>query len=507
MFQDTFWALVPPIIAIGLALITKEVYLSLFIGILCGSLFLNEFNVINTLAGEETGIFSVMIANMDLMIVIFLVMLGMLVALMNKAGGSAAFGRWAARRIKSRRGALLATMALGVLIFVDDYFNCLTVGSVMRPVTDKHKISREKLSYIIDATAAPICIIAPVSSWAAAVTSSLDGVDTSIDGFSMFLQAIPYNLYALLTLAMVLMLIAFNLDFGPMRKAEETLRELAAETEEKEEDTRGRVIDLVLPIVVLIVACIAGLLYTGGMFTPDSANFMNIVTAFSDCSAGLGLVLGGCVALVFTFIFYMIRRVIKLTAFTECLPEGFKAMVPAIVILTFAWTLKGFVDALGATTFLESILTAEVVNTFGFIIPAILFLLALGIAFATGTSWGTMGILLPIVAALPFASSGNSALLIISIAACMAGAVCGDHCSPISDTTIMSSAGAQCDHIAHVNTQMPYAMLVAGVSFAGYILCGALQGLLGIWTAVVVLPICLVALFGIMMILRKKYKA
>ena len=505
MFQDTFWALVPPILAIALALITKEVYLSLFIGILCGGLFLNNFNVMDTVAGEN-GIFSVMIGNMDLLIVIFLVMLGMLVALMNKAGGSAAFGRWAAKRIKTKAGALLATFALGVLIFVDDYFNCLTVGSVMRPITDKHKISREKLAYVIDATAAPVCIIAPVSSWAAAVTSSLDGVDTSIDGFTMFLQAIPFNLYALLTLAMVIMVAAFNLDFGPMRKAEEALREYADEAEEEAVESRGRVIDLVLPIVVLITSCIGGLLYTGGMFTADSGNYMNLVTAFSDCSAGLGLVIGGCVALVFTFVFYMIRRVIKLNSFTECLPQGFKAMVPAIIILTFAWTLKGFVDGLGASNFLGTILTADVVNTFGFVIPAILFLLALGIAFATGTSWGTMGILLPIVAALPFASSGNSALLIMSISACMAGAVCGDHCSPISDTTIMSSAGAQCDHIAHVSTQMPYAMLVAGVSFFGYILCGALQSVLGIWTAAVALPVCLAALVGILLFLSKKSK-
>ncbi|MBQ3133597.1 MAG: Na+/H+ antiporter NhaC family protein [Clostridia bacterium] len=500
----TFWALVPPIIAIGLALITKEVYLSLFLGVIFGALFYTNFSPV----AAATSIFETMTANVDLMIIIFLVMLGMMVALMNAAGGSAAYGRWAAKHIKSRAGASLATMALGVLIFVDDYFNCLTVGSVMRPVTDKHRISREKLAYIIDATAAPVCIIAPVSSWAAAVTSSLEGTGADIDGFSMFIQAIPYNLYALLTLLMVVMVCATKLDFGTMRRAEEEYLAAAADDagEQETENPKGKVADLVLPVAVLILGCVSGLLYTGGFFTPDHANYLNFITGFSDCSASLGLVLGAFVALVFTFVYYMCRRVITFKGFTDCLPQGFKAMVPAILILTLAWTLKGFVDNLGATEFIKTILTTENVNTLGMIIPAILFLLAIGISFATGTSWGTMAILLPIVVALPFVELGNATLLVISISACMAGAVCGDHCSPISDTTIMSSAGAECEHIKHVNTQMPYAMLVAGVSFVGYILCGVLQAALGAWTAVVVLPVCAVALVAILLLIRATQK-
>ena len=496
----TFWALVPPVIAIGLALITKEVYLSLFLGVICGALFYTNFSPV----AAATSIFETMAANVDLMIIIFLVMLGMMVALMNAAGGSAAYGRWAAKHIKSRAGAALSTMALGVLIFVDDYFNCLTVGSVMRPVTDKHRISREKLAYLIDATAAPVCIIAPVSSWAAAVTSSLEGTGANIDGFSMFIQAIPYNLYALLTLVMVAVVCVTKSDFGSMRKAEEAClaapEDASAEVEEV--NSKGIVLDLVLPVAVLILGCVAGLLYTGGFFSAGGENYMNFIAGFRDCSASLGLVLGAFAALVFTFVYYMCRRVVTFKGFTDCLPQGFKAMVPAILILTLAWTLKGFVDNLGATEFIKTILTAENVNTLGMIIPAVLFLMAVGISFATGTSWGTMAILLPIVVALPFVELGNATLLVISISSCMAGAVCGDHCSPISDTTIMSSAGAECDHIKHVSTQMPYAMLVAGVSFVGYILCGVLQSVLGAWTAVVVLPVTIAVLLTILFLLR-----
>ncbi|MBQ8494323.1 MAG: Na+/H+ antiporter NhaC family protein [Clostridia bacterium] len=496
----TFWALVPPLVAIALALITKEVYLSLFLGIICGALFYTNFNPIMTV----TSIFETMVDNVNLMIIIFLIMLGMMVALMNAAGGSAAYGRWAAKHIKSRTGTLLATFALGVLIFVDDYFNCLTVGSVMRPVADKHRISREKLAYIIDATAAPVCIIAPVSSWAAAVTSSLGDSGADIDGFAMFIQAIPYNLYALLTLIMVITISIGNLDFGAMRRAEELIQAKidVRESAEEEGNPNGKVIDLILPVVVLILGCVCGLLYTGGFFTPDHANFLNFITGFSDCNSSLGLVIGAFVALLFTFVYYMCRRVITFKGFTDCLPQGFKAMVPAVLILTLAWTLQGFVNALGATEFIKTILTAENINTFGIVIPAILFLMAFGISFATGTSWGTMAILLPIVVALPFIELGNSTLLVISIAASMAGAVCGDHCSPISDTTIMSSAGAGCDHIKHVNTQMPYAMLVAGVSFVGYLLCGVLQSVLGNWTAVIVLPVSAAALIGILIGIR-----
>ena len=496
----TFWALVPPLVAIALALITKEVYLSLFLGIICGALFYTNFNPIMTV----TSIFETMVDNVNLMIIIFLIMLGMMVALMNAAGGSAAYGRWAAKHIKSRTGTLFATFALGVLIFVDDYFNCLTVGSVMRPVADKHRISREKLSYIIDATAAPVCIIAPVSSWAAAVTSSLGDSGADIDGFAMFIQAIPYNLYALLTLIMVITISIGNLDFGAMRRAEELIQAKidVRESAEEEGNPNGKVIDLILPVAVLILGCVCGLLYTGGFFTPDHANFLNFITGFSDCKSSLGLVIGAFVALLFTFVYYMCRRVIPFKGFTDCLPQGFKAMVPAVLILTLAWTLQGFVNELGATAFIKTILTAENINTFGIVIPAILFLMAFGISFATGTSWGTMAILLPIVVALPFIELGNSTLLVISIAASMAGAVCGDHCSPISDTTIMSSAGAGCDHIKHVNTQMPYAMLVAGVSFVGYLLCGVLQSVLGNWTAAIVLPVSAAALIGILIGIR-----
>ncbi len=458
----TFWALLPPIIAIVLALITKEVYSSLFIGIVVGGLFYANFNfevAINHIFVD--GMIGVLSDEWNLGILIFLVMLGAMVCLMNKAGGSAAFGEFAAKHIKTKAGAQLATVLLGGLIFVDDYFNCLTVGSVMKPVTDKHKISREKLAYLIDATAAPICIIAPISSWAAAVTGFVEGED----GLDLFVKAIPYNFYAILTLFMLIVAIFMKVEFGPM-KAKEVLAEKAAakETEMAERKTKGKVIDLVFPIVVLITSCVIGMLYTGDFFAGNS-----IQVAFSESDASLGLVLGSFCALIITLIFYLIRRVLNIKECMECIPEGFKAMVPAILILTFAWTLKAMTDSLGAAVYVEGLVKGSAESFMSFL-PAIIFVIACFLAFATGTSWGTFGILIPIVVGV-FANTDYT-LMIISISACMAGAVCGDHCSPISDTTIMASAGAECDHVAHVSTQLPYAIFVAVISFITYIVAG-----------------------------------
>ncbi|MBQ6695484.1 MAG: Na+/H+ antiporter NhaC family protein [Lachnospiraceae bacterium] len=458
----TFWALLPPIIAIALALITKEVYSSLFVGILVGGLFYANFNpelALNHILVD--GMIGALSDSWNVGIIIFLVILGMMVCLMNKAGGSRAFGEFAAKRIKSKVGAQIATVVLGALIFIDDYFNCLTVGSVMKPVTDKHKVSREKLAYIIDATAAPVCIIAPISSWAAAVTSCVDGEE----GLTLFVEAIPYNFYALLTLFMMITAIFMKIEFGPMKKYEQAAL-VSTEVEESEMlgNKNGKVIDLVLPIAVLIISCIVGMIYTGGFFEGESFRI-----AFANSDASVGLVLGSFVALVFTLIFYLCRRVITLQGGMECLPEGFKAMVPAILILTFAWTLKAMTDSLGAGAYVEALVKGSAEGLMSFL-PAVVFLVACGLAFATGTSWGTFGILIPIV--VDVFSASDSTLMIISISACMAGAVCGDHCSPISDTTIMASAGAQCDHVRHVSTQLPYAIFVAVISFVVYILAG-----------------------------------
>lgn len=458
----TFWALLPPIIAIVLALITKEVYSSLFIGIVVGGLFYANFNfevAINHIFVD--GMIGVLSDEWNVGILIFLVMLGAMVSLMNKAGGSAAFGEFAAKHIKTKAGAQLATVLLGGLIFVDDYFNCLTVGSVMKPVTDKHKISREKLAYLIDATAAPVCIIAPISSWAAAVTGFVEGED----GLDLFVKAIPYNFYAILTLFMLIVAILMKVEFGPM-KAKEALAEksVAKETEVAERKTKGKVIDLVFPIIVLITSCVIGMLYTGDFFAGNS-----IRVAFSESDASLGLVLGSFCALIITLIFYLIRRVLSIKECMESLPEGFKAMVPAILILTFAWTLKAMTDSLGAAVYVETLVKGSAEGFMSFL-PAIIFVIACFLAFATGTSWGTFGILIPIVVGV-FANTDYT-LMIISISACMAGAVCGDHCSPISDTTIMASAGAECDHVAHVSTQLPYALFVAVISFITYIVAG-----------------------------------
>jgi len=457
----TFWALLPPIIAIALALITKEVYSSLFVGILVGGFFWangNPEGAMNHILVD--GMIGSLSDGWNVGILVFLVILGMMVCLMNKAGGSQAFGEFAAKHIKTKAGAQIATVFLGGLIFIDDYFNCLTVGSVMRPVTDKHKVSREKLAYLIDATAAPVCIIAPISSWAAAVTSYVDG-----DGLQVFVDAIPYNFYALLTIFMMLVAIILKVEFGPMKGYEATalqLEEIKAQQGEKEKN--GKVIDLVLPIAVLIISCVIGMIYTGGFFEGESFKM-----AFANSDASVGLVLGSTVALLLTLAFYLLRRVLNLKECMECLPEGFKAMVPAILILTFAWTLKAMTDSLGAGAYVEGLVKGSAEGLMNFL-PAVVFLVACFLAFATGTSWGTFGILIPIV--IDVFSSSDPTLMIISISACMAGAVCGDHCSPISDTTIMASAGAQCDHVKHVSTQLPYAIFVAVISFVTYIIAG-----------------------------------
>ena len=466
----TFWALLPPIIAIALALITKEVYSSLFVGILVGGLFYAGFNLEGTLTHiVNEGFLTVLSDKWNVGILIFLVILGAMVSMMNKVGGSAAFGQWAQKHIKSAVGAQLATVALGILIFVDDYFNCLTVGSVMKPVTDKHNVSRTKLAYIIDATAAPVCIIAPIASWAAAVTGFVDGAD----GLSLFVSAIPYNYYALLTLVFMVGAILMKVNIGSMRDYENLAKRLGSQAggglenesaEAKDEKGKGTVIDLVLPIIVLIISCVIGMIYTGGFF--EGANF---IAAFSDSDASLGLVLGSSIALIITILFYLVRGRLPFRKMMEAIPDGFKAMVPAILILTFAWTLKAMTDSLGAAIYVETMVKTYA-SGFTMFIPAIIFVVACLLAFATGTSWGTFGILIPIVVGI--FSQTDYTLMIISISACMAGAVCGDHCSPISDTTIMASAGAQCDHVKHVSTQMPYAITVAVLSFITYIIAG-----------------------------------
>lgn len=466
----TFWALLPPIIAIALALITKEVYSSLFVGILVGGLFYAGFNLEGTLTHiVNEGFLTVLSDKWNVGILIFLVILGAMVSMMNKVGGSAAFGQWAQKHIKTAVGAQLATVALGIMIFVDDYFNCLTVGSVMKPVTDKHNVSRTKLAYIIDATAAPVCIIAPISSWAAAVTGFVDGAD----GLSLFVSAIPYNYYALLTLVFMVGAILMKVDIGSMRDYENLAKRLGSQAggglenesaEAKDEKGKGTVIDLVLPIIVLIISCVIGMIYTGGFF--EGADF---ITAFSDSDASLGLVLGSSIALIITILFYLVRCRLPFRKMMEAIPDGFKAMVPAILILTFAWTLKAMTDSLGAATYVETMVKTYA-SGFTMFIPAIIFVVACLLAFATGTSWGTFGILIPIVVGI--FSQTDYTMMVISISACMAGAVCGDHCSPISDTTIMASAGARCDHVKHVSTQMPYAITVAVLSFITYIIAG-----------------------------------
>ena len=478
---STALSLLPPVVAIVLALNTKEVYTSLLVGIATGALLYANGNLelaLNTLFfNEEGGMVAKLSDSSNVGILVFLVMLGTLVALMNKAGGSAAFGRWASTHIHTRAGAQFATLLLGVMIFVDDYFNCLTVGSVMRPVTDRQNVSRAKLAYLIDATAAPICIIAPVSSWAAAVTSSVpEGSD--INGFTMFLRTIPYNYYAILTIVMALFLIFTGTEYGSMKLHEDNAKKGDLFTTEErpygndavsDTDTSGHVIDLLAPVLVLIAGCIFGLIYTGGFF--EGVDF---VTAFADCNASMGLVLGSSVALMFTFVFYRVRNVMTFQDFAACIPEGFKAMVSPMLILTLAWTLSGMTNLLGAKYYVASLLHGSAA-ALQYLLPFIIFLVAVGLAFATGTSWGTFSILVPIVChAFP-----QGEMLVIAIAACLSGAVCGDHCSPISDTTIMASAGAHCSHINHVSTQLPYAMTAAAISAVCYVITGLAQAVLG----------------------------
>ena len=474
-------SLLPPVIAIVLALNTKEVYTSLLVGIATGALLYANGNLelaLTTLFfNEDGGMVSKLSDSSNVGILVFLVMLGILVALMNKAGGSAAFGRWASTHIHTRAGAQFATLILGVLIFVDDYFNCLTVGSVMRPVTDRQKVSRAKLAYLIDSTAAPVCIIAPVSSWAAAVTSSVPE-GSGINGFTMFLRTIPYNYYALLTIVMSLFLIFTGTDFGSMKLNEDnakngdlftTADRPYGDDVDDGNDTNGHVIDLIAPVLVLIAACIFGMVYTGGFF--EGVDF---ITAFADCNASAGLVLGSSIALLFTFVFYRVRSVMTFQDFAACIPEGFKAMVSPMLILTLAWTLSGMTGLLGAKYYVASLLSGSAA-ALQYLLPIIIFVVAVFLAFATGTSWGTFSILVPIVChAFP-----EGEMLVVSIAACLSGAVCGDHCSPISDTTIMASAGAHCSHVNHVSTQLPYAMTAAAISAGCYLLCGAAQAVLG----------------------------
>ncbi|MCF0242233.1 MAG: Na+/H+ antiporter NhaC family protein [Treponema sp.] len=514
---ETFWSLVPAFVAIALALITKEVYSSLFAGIVLGGVFYTidaggGFSGFLTHVTQD-GFVSSLSDSYNVGILIFLVILGIMVALMNKAGGSAAFGKWAQKHIKTKIGAQIATIILGILIFIDDYFNCLTVGSVMRPVTDKHGISREKLAYLIDSTAAPVCIIAPVSSWAAAVAGFAGEGE---NGFLLFCKAIPFNFYAILTIVMILSLVVIDVDFGAMSKYEKALKIMNENHPEESGDVRkGKVIDLVLPIAVLIIFCVIGMIYSGGFFTKmieetvegteeivkvNNPNFLNIVKSFSDSDASIGLMIGSFGALIITVIFYTIRKILSFKDAMDCIPEGFKAMVPAILILTLAWTLKGMTDSLGAKQFVAGLITnAAGLRSF---LPAIIFAIACGLAFATGTSWGTFGILIPIcIAAFP---EVNDPIRIISISACMAGAVCGDHCSPISDTTIMASAGAECDHVNHVSSQLPYALTCAGISFVCFLVAGLIKHT--VLSAVIPLIIGCAGIIGLLLVLKSRSK-
>lgn len=499
-------ALLPSVIAIALALITKEVYTSLFTGIIIGALLNSNFNLeraLNTFLFQENGgMVSKLADSWNVGILIFLVLLGILVSVLNRAGGSAAFGHWAADHIKTKVGAQLATMVLGILIFVDDYFNCLTVGSVMRPVTDRHKVSRVKLAYIIDATAAPICIIAPISSWAAAVTSSVPA-DAQINGFAVFLQTIPYNLYAFLTIIMVFALSIMKMDFGPMSVYEKnaqngdlfTVHDAGSTQQEESVYKQGvKVIDLLLPVGVLIFSCIVGMVYTGGFFSGN-----DFINAFASADASQGLVLGGFVTLIFTFIYMMLRDVLTFKEFAECIPKGFEAMIAPILILTMAWTLSGMTNLLGAKEFVAG-LVQNSADAFQGFLPVIIFLVAAFLAFATGTSWGTFGILIPIV--LGVFPEGQ--MMVISISACLAGAVAGDHCSPISDTTIMASAGGQCNHVSHVSTQLPYVITVSAVCCIGYILIGVLNACGLMQLAVFSLPVSIILLICVLWVIRRK---
>lgn len=481
----TAWSVLPPLVAIALALITKEVYSSLFLGILVGGVLYagpsftgvlkHVFvdGIIGSYSDDENVIGGALSDPYDVGILIFLVILGAMVVLMNKSGGSAAFGRWTADKISTREGAQRSTIFMGLMIFVDDYFNCLTVGSVMRPLSDQHNVSRAKLAYLIDSTAAPVCIIAPISSWSAAVSGFAKDID-GINGFQLFMQTIPYNFYALLTIVMMFAIVHMKFDYGPMKKYEDnakngdlfTVKDQAAidaELENENVNTKGKVGDLIIPVAVLIICCLIGMLYTGGMFEGES-----FIDAFANCDASVSLVFGSVVAIIFTIIFFCVRKIITFKDCMDSLPEGFRAMVPPILILTMAWTLKAMTDSLGLREFVKNSVTGWG-NTFIMLFPAIIFLIALVLAFASGTSWGTFGILIPIAISV---TGAYPEMTVMSVSACMAGAVCGDHCSPISDTTIMSSAGAGCNHISHVETQIPYALIVAAVACIAYIIAG-----------------------------------
>lgn len=497
--KNTFWALVPPIVAIGLALITKEVYSSLFVGVVVGGLLYAGFNFQGMITHVYSeGIVAVLSDPYNVGILVFLVVLGIIVSLMNRAGGSAAFGKWALKKIKGRKGAQISTIGLGILIFIDDYFNCLTVGSVMRPVTDSHKVSRAKLSYLIDATAAPVCIIAPISSWAAAVSGFVPGEES---GISLFVSTIPYNLYALLTILFMFMVVALKADYGSMLRHElnaikngdlYTTEDRDYDENEEEISSKGGISDMLVPIFALIGCCVVGMLWSGGLF--EGSDF---ITAFSASDASVGLGVGSVFALLITLGYYMARRVISFKEFMDCVPKGFASMIPPILILTFAWSIKAMTDSLGAKEFVASIISGSASGLVNFL-PVIIFIIAVFLAFATGTSWGTFGILIPIVVASFQETDPN--LMIIAMSACMAGAVCGDHCSPISDTTIMASAGAKCNHINHVNTQMPYVMTVAVISAIGYIILGFTRS---IWIS---LPVCAAITIVFLLIMRNRNK-
>lgn len=501
----TIFALVPPVVAIVLALITKEVYSSLFIGIVTGALLYANFKpALAYTTMVEDGFIGSVADSWNAGILVFLVVLGIVVVLMNRAGGSAAYGQWASRKIKTRKGAMLATFGLGCLIFVDDYFNCLTVGSVMRPVTDKHKISRAKLAYLIDATAAPICMIAPISSWAAAISGVIDSNDIEMEmtGMQMFVRAIPYNLYSLLTIAMIILITLLGTEFGPMKKHEDNAvknndlyttpdRPYANAEEGVTDKKNSKIIDLVLPVIILIVLCVFGLMWSGGIF--DGAGIRD---SFAECDASIGLSLGSIMALVVIILYYLLRRVLSFKECMESIPQGFKSMVPAILILIFAWTLSSMTSLLGADIFVKELFDGKAASL-KWMLPAIVFIVSVGLSFATGTSWGTFGILLPIVLKLSLAPE----LMLISTSACLAGSVCGDHCSPISDTTIMASTGAQSNHINHVSTQLPYVLLIATISFIGYIIAGAIQNIEGISSIVSVVTVLGISLFILLIFL------
>ena len=494
-------SLLPPVLAIALALITKEVYTSLFLGCLVGGFLYANFNPVMAVTSVYDMIAAKVGDNMG--IVVFLVSLGFIVVLMNRSGGSKAYGDWAKKVIKTRRGALLATMILAIVLGVDDYFNNLTTGNVMRPVTDGHQISRAKLAYMIDSTAAPVCIMMPISSWAAAVSGVAEQVGVS--GLQLFISAIPWNYYAVLTIFTLIILAVFDIDFGPMKVHEDNAkrgdiyttpeRPFEGADDESKNSTNGKVIDLIIPVIVLIVSCVSGLLYTGGFFTPDSGTYMDVLDAFANCSAADGLMYGSFIVVIFCFIYFLVlRRSMSFTQVTDCIAEGFKVMVPAILILTFAWTISGVTnDLLGANVFVEQAMESSAESLANFL-PAVIFVVACGLGFATGTSWGTFGILIPIVVSVFGTDAGT--ILTVGLGACLGGAVMGDHCSPISDTTILASTGAQCYHINHVNTQIPYAVTVAAVAFVNHILAGLIQNV------VINLIIALVSMFAVLMIIR-----